>query len=251
MTNYNYAHIIDGTGFPKYDSIQSIKGGVTSTSDLNLIEKNVGGYYFNFAKSSTSYKKMSITIDLNSATFKKANTGAYPNNAYIFVGAKQNYTYETGLILSGSGTSAKLYPYYMDGDGVIHTQTSKPIVVGTRNSSTGIVSLSGTVRITLGVGNSQQICKVENLTTGASWEQTISNSRVSGSQATRFFYAVSLPPDDPSGALNDLRSGAYFLQVKVKNPLLYTSTSATTGVSAAPSSSASQYAFLYLSLIHI
>ena len=98
VTNYNYSHIIDGTGCPKYDYIQSIKGGVTSTSTLQLIEKNVGAYYYNFAKSSTSYKQMSITIDLNSATAKRANTGAIPNNAYVIVGAKQQSgTFETGL----------------------------------------------------------------------------------------------------------------------------------------------------------
>lgn len=240
---YNYSHIIDGTGYPKYDYIQSLKGNITGTSTNVLIERNRGSYYYNFAQHSTSYKKMSVEVNLSSFTAKKANADAYPNNGYIFVGAKQSYTYETGLIFP-TKYGATIYPYYMDGDGVIRTQTSSPIAVGTTNSS-GEMTFNDRIRITLAVGNKQQICKVENLTTGATWSQTVSNSRVSSSASTRFFYAASLMLDSPAKALNDLRCGGYMKNLKFSNPLVYTSTTATSGSSTLPTTSLSEYAFLY------
>ena len=132
----------------------------------------------------------------------------------------------------------------MDGDGVIRTQTSSPIAVGTTNSS-GEMTFNDRIRITLAVGNKQQICKVENLTTGATWSQTVSNSRVSSSASTRFFYAASLMLDSPAKALNDLRCGGYMKNLKFSNPLVYTSTTATSGSSTLPTTSLSEYAFLY------
>lgn len=243
ITGYNYSHIIDGNGYPTYDYLQDVNGGLTGISTNVLIERNRGAYYYNFAKHSTAYKKMSVDVDLSSMTAKKADTGAYSNNGYIFVGAKQSYTYEAGLIFP-TKDSATIYPYYMDGDGVIHTQKDTPIAVGTINAS-GKMTFNDKIRITLAVGNKEQICKVENLTTGVVWSQTVSNSRVSSSTSTRFFYAASLMHDDPASALNDLRCGGYMKNIKFSRPLMYTTATATSGTSALPTTSLSELAFLY------
>lgn len=243
IIGYNYSHIIDGNGYPTYDYLQDVNGGLTGTSTNALIERNSGAYYFNFAKQSTTYKKLSVEVDLSSMTAKKANTGAYDNNGYIFVGAKQSRTFEVGLIFP-TKSGATIYPYYMKGDGVIYSQTNTPIAVGTTDSS-GEMSFSDKIRITIAVGNGTQICKVENLTTGVVWEETVSNSNVSSTASTQFFYAASLVHDDPANALHDLRCGGYMKNIKFSSPLVYTAASATSGTSALPTTTVSELAFLY------
>ena len=242
ITGYNYSHIITNAAVPIYDYLQNIKGGLTGISSSSLIERNEGAYYYNFSTVSSSYKKITVEVNLASITARKASGSPY-NNLYFFVAAKQSYTSEVGLIMGGNQSgSPTLYAYYKIGTSN-NISTQNAIAVGSTTS--GVMSFTGTVKITLGIAAGQMVCNVTNTTTGSSWSDTISDSSVSGSANTRWLYCASLVPDKASGAINDLRNYAYMRNAKFSNPTLYTTILATSGSSMAPSTSLCEYAFLY------
>ncbi len=244
MTNYNYAHVINNEAYPLYDSIYSIKGNLTATSANAYIEHNVGSYYYNISTGG-SYKKISIDCDLSAFKFKRADSDKVKNNFYIFLASRQSTGIcEFGLIMSGTGSATTISPYYKPANSSSVIRQSDTIATGTKNSS-GVISFTDTIRLTYGISSGQMICTAQNLTTGTTLSYTFNVSSLSGTSQTTWVYAVSSPPIKSSNALNDLRSGAYAITLRLFNAKLYNSTTSSAGVSIAPSTSLCQYAFVY------
>ena len=229
---------------------QSIKGSVTQDNDL--IERNKGGYYFNFSTFGT-YKKESVTFDLTSAAFKRKDSLAniYSNN-WLIVGFKQTsgHTHEAGVRFLGNGSTYYLepyYTYYVSGDPHAKYTVGSPIATGTVNN--GVAKFNCRIKVTLAVSaNGKFIPTVANLTTGTSAFGTeVSDSSVNTGASFRWFPAVTAVPEkgEISAILCDERNLSYMTGVKLKDSLLYTTASSTSGVSYTPSSSLSQYAFFY------
>lgn len=247
---YNYSHIIDQNGISKYDYYQKLKGNSTE-----YIERNVGGYYYNFSGSATTYKKATTVVDLSSATLKTADNGAYHWNGYMFLGFKHplaGTTVEGGLRFEGTNGSTTIHPYifYYDNNLQKHfipyDSTYDTMSTATQNSD-GSISFNDQIKLTLClVGDNTMRLEVYNLTTGKFRQYTISDALIRESSPTRWLSCVSLvPTSNTNQELTDLRSGAYMRNVKLSNTSLYTEVTSTTAVAFNPSTSVSTWAFAY------
>jgi hypothetical protein len=258
--SYNYSHLITGhpyqhggktyKAFPVYEYLQNVKGDIANSSDSGLIERNEGGYYYNFSTSSQTYRRVSAIFDMTSATFKLPNinqSGTRPHNAWMFVGIKQTggYTCEAGfaILTDGANPTIALYPYLKTFSSPTYHYYSPYALT----NSGGVYSYGDSVKVTLTIAQNGQFSVIfDDFKSGTVQQASQADSAASTTAAHRWFAASSLVSYYSShNELFDMRSGFYSKNVKIRNSFVYTTATSTAGISFAPDTSLSQYAYLY------
>ena len=180
---------------------------------------------------------------------RKAGTNAYvlmncSQKVFEMSSTVQYYMYQFDQYY-GATTSLTTAKQWMTNYNYAHVINNEAYPLYDSIYSSGVISFTDTIRLTYGISSGQMICTAQNLTTGTTLSYTFNVSSLSGTSQTTWVYAVSSPPIKSSNALNDLRSGAYAITLRLFNAKLYNSTTSSAGVSIAPSTSLCQYAFVY------